>query len=317
MKLESKEKKNLYLWTGLFFFIFFIFSISFFSFSKPYKKELNIVTTIFPLQEFAQEICGKRGEVFLLLPPGAEVHSWKPRPSDILKISEADLLIMVGADLEPWVEDIIQSLAKPDLRIIRVSIELPEHFLIEKENSVRHIHNGLDPHFWLDFDLDQKLVEKIKNILMELDPEGADIYSANAAQYLNKLALLDKSYKEGLINCTNRTLVVAGHAAFGYLARRYKLEQIALSGISPDSRPTPRDMVRLVNLVKEKGVKAIFFEQAFTDEVARVIAGETGVKIFVLNPGANISKKHLKEGITFIDIMYKNLENLRYGLGCS
>ncbi|MFW6159665.1 MAG: metal ABC transporter solute-binding protein, Zn/Mn family, partial [Acidobacteriota bacterium] len=78
----------------------------------------------------------------------------------------------------------------------------------------------------------------------------------------------------------------------------------------------PREMVRLINLVRERGIKAIYFEQAVTDEVARVISRETGVKTLVLNPGANISQENLKAGMTFIDIMEQNLENLKNGLGC-
>ncbi len=314
--MVKKEKSNSLIFFFLFFLIVFITSATFFIYPQSKDNKLLIVSTIFPLQEFARAVCGERGEVFLLLPPGADVHSWKPRPSDILKISEADCFLMVGANLEPWVGDILQSLAKPGLRIIQASLGLTASFSPNEEEKGEHEHYHLDPHVWLDFDLDKQIVEKIKNVLIEIDPEAASIYSSNASGYKDKLHLLDRRYSEEMKDCSDRTLVIAGHAAFGYLARRYRLEQVALYGISPDSRPTPREMIRLINLVRERGIKAIYFEQAVTDEVARVISRETGVKTLVLNPGANISQENLKAGMTFIDIMEQNLENLKNGLGC-
>jgi zinc transport system substrate-binding protein len=109
---------------------------------------------------------------------------------------------------------------------------------------------------------------------------------------------------------------LGGHAAFGYLARRYNLNQIALYGLSPDSKPTPRKLAEVVNLAEEHQIKVIYFEDYVSDELAKVIAKEVGAKILVLNAGANISQEQLKSGTTFLEIMEKNLEILKHGLCC-
>jgi len=109
---------------------------------------------------------------------------------------------------------------------------------------------------------------------------------------------------------------LGGHSAFGYLARRYNLKQIALYGLSPDSKPSPRQLVEIVELAKKHKIKIIYFEKYISHELARVIAQEVGAKTLVLNPAANLSRKELESGVTFFDIMERNLKNLKNGLLC-
>jgi zinc transport system substrate-binding protein len=280
------------------------------------QSRIKIITTIFPLMEFSKAVCGERGEVRLLLPPGAEVHTWKPRPSDVIRISSADLFIFIGADLEPWIHDLLESTKNPDLRVLDVSQALS----LKKESHTQHSHGHsdqtLDPHMWLDFGVDQVIVDKIANVLSEVNPEDSSYFKRNAALYKDKLAKLDEKFKEGLKDCVHRTIILGGHSAFGYLAKRYNLEQISLYGLSPNAKPTPRKLVEVVELAEKYGIKAIYFEIYVSDELAKVMAKEVGAKTSVLNPGANLTKEQLNAGTTFFDIMEANLENLRDGLLC-
>jgi len=280
-------------------------------------KKIRVVTSVFPLLEFAGAVSGERGEVSLLLPPGAEIHTWRPRPSDIIRLSSADLFIYIGADLEPWLHDLLKSIRNPNLRVLEASRGIP---LVDEEGIVHnvheHEHGAHDPHIWLDFKNDQRIVDKIAAVLSEMDPEGSSVFKRNAFIYKEKLQRLDQKFKDGLMDCVHRTIILAGHGAFGYLARSYNLRQISLYGLSPDSRPTPKKLIEVVELAKKYGIKVIFFEIRVRDELAKVLAEEVGARTLVLNPGANLTKEQLKSEKTFFDIMEKNLENLKDGLIC-
>lgn len=280
------------------------------------SRKTKVITSVFPLKEFAEAVCGDRGDVSLLLPPGAEIHTWKPRPSDIVRISSADIFIYIGQDLEPWLHDILKSVKSANLRVLEAGQEIS---LIEEETREHqrgHEHEAVDPHIWLDFEIDQKIIDKMAAVLSEADPEGASVFWENAGIYKEKLKKLDMKYSEVLNNCVYRTFILGGHAAFGYLARRYNLQQISLYGLSPDSKPTPKQLIKVVEQAKKHKVEAIFFETAVSDDLARVIAKEVGARTLVLNPGANLTKEQLKSGVTFFDIMEKNLESLKDGLIC-
>lgn len=296
--------------------------------------KIKAIATVFPLMEFAQAVLGDRGEVTLLLPPGAEIHSWQPRPSDMRKLSQSDLFICIGADLEPWVDDILDSLNKRNLRIFRASegMELikgekhehehqHEHEHLPEEQPERdheheHEHGLLDPHIWLDFGLDQTIIDKLIKQISELLPEEAGYFKSNGENYKKRLRELDRRFEETLTGCKQKAFIMGGHAAFGYLAKRYRLQQISLYGLNPDSTPTPRELVEVVEVAKEHGIKVIYFEMYVSDELAKVIAREVGARTLVLSPAANLSQRQIQEGTTFFDIMNMNLKNLKDGLDC-
>lgn len=310
-KLQPTVKKK------LLFFLLLIFNISIVQ-PEENKSQLKIITSVFPLQEFAMAVAGERGEVDLLLPPGAEIHTWKPRASDIIKLSSADLFMYIGASLEPWLNDILSSVTAANLRILEASQGLS---LISQSGNEHDQHEHKkkidDPHIWLDFEYDQMIVDRIEEVLSEIDPEGESLFKKNAAIYKKKLQELDQKYREGFQNCLRRTFILGGHAAFAYIAERYSLKQISLYGLSPDSKPTPKHLVEVIELAKKYETKVIYFESYVSDELAKVMAKEVGAKTLVLNSGANITKEQMKLGVTFLEIMKNNLENLKDGLVCN
>lgn len=312
---QSILGKKIFLFFLRFFLILVIFG--FHAQDLDAAKKIRVVTSVFPLLEFAGAVSGERGEVSLLLPPGAEIHTWQPRPSDIIRLSSADLFIYIGANLEPWLHDLLKSVRNPNLRVLEASQGIA---LIDEEgivhNAHEHKHGVHDPHIWLDFKNDQMIVDKIVALLSEMDPEGSSVFKKNAFIYKEKLQMLDQKFKDGLKNCVHRTIILGGHAAFGYLARSYDLRQISLYGLSPNSSPTPKKLIEVVELSKKHRIRVIFFEIYVSDELAKVLAGEVGARTLVLNPGANLTKEQLKSGKTFFDIMEENLENLKDGLIC-
>jgi len=302
----------------LFFLIIFLaFNIPIFPQQKlNASQRIKIVASVFPLKEFAQAVSGERGEVSQLLPPGAEIHTWQPRPSDIIRLSSAELFICVGSNLEPWLNDFLKSVKNPKLKVLEASQGISS---IEKETQSYHSSREQevkDPHVWLDFEYDQKIVERVAGVLSEIDPGSSSIFEENALAYKEKLRSLDQKFREALKNCLHRTFILGGHAAFGYLARRYDLNQISLYGLSPDSRPSPKRLVEVTELAKKNKIKVIFFEIQASAELAKALAEEIGARTLVLNPGENLTKAQIKSGVSFFDIMEKNLENLKDGLIC-
>jgi len=299
-------KKYLPLLLGI--FILYGFPIP----ASPRPAPLKIVTSIFPLREFAKEIAADRGEVSLLLPPGAGVHTWQPRASDILRLSSADLFIQVGAGLEPWIHGLLKSISSPRLRVLAVADSLPleEHW--DKEDEKKES----DPHVWLDFGLDMVIADLIAAKLTEIDPLSASIFQAGAVRLKLKLQKLDAAYSQGLGRCASKYLIIGGHAAFGYLAKRYGLEQLSLSGLSPDAEPLPSRLMSAIAWGKEHKVRAVFTEANASPQMAEVLAKELRAEVLVLHPGGNLNKKEWESGRSFFDIMEENLVILKRGLTC-
>lgn len=302
--------------TGYSIAVLLFLASSLFNFGAQSPEKLKILTSIFPLYEFAHTVCGERSEVDILLPPGAEIHTWKPKPSDIIKIAQADLFIVVGPVLEPWLEDILKSVNNPKLHILETSLAFK--WEEEEHNQEHHVHDheARDPHIWLDFSYDTQIIEQIKSILTQINPSKADVYSLNAKKINLRLKELDSLYQKELNACPLRTFILGGHSAFGYIAQRYDLNQVAVYGLNPDSLPSPRTLIETIRIAKEQGVRAIYFEGTLSNDIARMIADELGCPTLPLHPGANLSKKELQSGVSFFDIMERNLENLKIGLAC-
>ncbi|MGC8809711.1 MAG: metal ABC transporter substrate-binding protein [bacterium] len=278
----------------LIFFFFFILSGAF-SFSYGQTK-IKVITSLFPLQEFAQEVGGKQAEVTLLLPPGAEPHTWEPKPSDVLKIAQADIFIFIGAAMEPWADKAAKAASGKKLHLLDLIRSLS---LSEKGQKI-------DPHLWLDFTLDLKIIDLIAGALGKIAPEQAASFHQNAHIYQEKLKNLDQKYQKVLATCRQRSFILGGHAAFGYLAKRYGLQQIALSGINPNAEPTPKRMAEIIAITKKEKAKFIFAEEMVNPRLAKALAKEAGVQILILNPGANLTKKQQAEKVTFLHLMERN-----------
>jgi zinc transport system substrate-binding protein len=275
------------------------------------------MATVFPLREFAAAVAGERGEASLLLPPGAGVHTWQPRPGDIARLSECDLLLYIGSGLEPWLPDLLKAFPRGRIRTLEAAAGLAVAGGVEEGNHLEeHDHGALDPHVWLDFELDVRIVARIAEELSRLDPSGGPIFSANAGRLIARLKDLDAEFRDGLAGCRGRDIVLAGHSAFGYLARRYGLVQTALYGLSPDSQPKPRDLIKAVDFCKQKGIKTVYFENSVAPDLSRTLAREIGGRVLVLYAGHNLTRDEQARGIGFFDLMEKNLASLREGLGC-
>lgn len=289
------------------------------------EKKIIVVTTLFPLYDFAKNIGGDKIEVALLLPPGVEPHGFEPTPSDIVKINEADLFVFTGEFMETWAADIIQGITEKNVKIIDASLgiellkedeEASEQSHDGEEEGSEYRHGGVDPHFWLDFDNAQKMVATIAAAMAEKDPANAQYFEDRASAYKDELARLDNNYQISLANCQNKEIVHGGHYAFGYLAKKYELNYLAVQGFSPNSEPTAKDLIALVRQIKEKNLKYIFYEELSSPKIASTLAEETQVKLLLLNGAHNLSREDYENKTAFVSLMENNLQNLIQGLAC-
>ncbi len=275
------------------------------------------MATVFPLREFAAAVVGERGEATLLLPPGAGVHTWQPRPEDIARLASCDLLLYIGSGLEPWLPDMLRAFPAGRIPTLEAAAGLaipgPDE---DKERGRDHDHAALDPHVWLDFRLDQRIVDRIAAELARLDPAGGPEFAANAQRLKDRLLKLDAEFEAGLSGCRGKTIVLAGHAAFGYLARRYGLVQTALYGLSPDAQPKPKDLMKAVDFCRSKGIKTIFFESSVPRDLSETLAREIGGRVLLLQAGHTLTRDQQEKRIGFFELMEGNLAALREGLGC-
>ncbi len=280
---------------------------------KSNSQKITIVTTLFPLYDFAKNIGQDRVEVFLLLPPGVEAHTFEPKPSDVVKINNSDIFIYTGQFMEPWAHDIIKGISGKNVGIVDSSVGIE----LIKEEEQGGKQKGIDPHIWLDFDNDKIIIDNITRTISEKDPAHADFYQKNANEYKNKLTQLDTKYKTTLAKCASHEIIYGGHAAFAYMGKRYGLVFKSAYGVSPDSEPSAQELTRLVGHIKKDNIKYVFFEELVNPRVAETLVKETGAGLLILNPGHNLTKKDFEKDISFILVMEKNLTNLATGLKCS
>jgi zinc transport system substrate-binding protein len=278
---------------------------------------IKIMTTVFPLAEITRAVAGARAEVGLILPPGAEVHTWQPRFGDVRKLSSLDAFIYIGSGLEPWAGDLLRGAGRPALRVLEIGRTLPLAPLAASDpDDHAHGREGADPHVWLDPVLDQMIADRIADFLSALEPSGAAGFRDRADAFKSVLGGLDRDFQRSLSNCRSRTFIYCGHSAFAYLARRYGLEQVAVFGASPDAAPTPRELASVIDKAKSAGVRTVFFEPGIGEKMARMIAAGAGADTRPLSAGHNLTPAETAAGRTFIDIMRTNLENLKHGLSC-
>lgn len=279
------------------------------------KEDLTIVTTFYPMYDFTKEIVGDEGNVKLLIPAGTEPHDFEPSAKERAEISDADVFVYNSSDMEFFVDSLKDSVDSKQTLMIEAakgidrleSQEADEHE--ESEEGHDHAHE-YDPHVWLDPVLAIKEVRTIAGELGEKYPDKKEIFTKNADAYIKKLEALDQKYSEELKNATNRTFVTQ-HAAFAYLANQYNLEQVAISGVSPDQEPTPSRLAELKEFVKKNNIKVIYFEENASSKVAETLSNETGVKLEVLNPLESLTNAQIKAGENYISVMEKNLEALK------
>ena len=274
---------------------------------------IQVVTTLYPLEYFTQRIAGDAAEVVNLISPGVSSHDFEPTPADIRQLQAASLIIYNGSGLEPWVDRAIHAIGSGERTVLEASLGLAKAALDGHEDGEGS--GGLDPHVWLDPLIAMDQVDLIREGVSQARPDISGILAENADALTRDLRMLHLGFETGLANCRLRQFVTA-HAAFGYLAQRYGLIQVPISGISPEAVPSPGDLAGLADIVRDLGVTYVMVEPITSPKLAETLADEADAAILTLHPLASLTLEESKRGETYLSLMEVNLANLRTALEC-
>jgi len=269
-------------------------------------SSIAVVASFYPLAEAAQRVGGDAVQVDNLTPPGVEPHDFELSPDQIESIASADLVLYMGQGFQPAVEDAVDSIAEGETVDVLSSM-----LLIEGSEG-----EGVDPHVWLSPILMRDLVRTVADSLGAIDPNRAAIFDANARRFEQALTSLDGEYRAGLEDCDRRVLVTS-HAAFGYLAQEYDLQQEAIAGLSPEAEPSAEQLAAIAADIRAQGVTTVFTETLVSPKLADTLASEAGATTAVLNPLEGLTQEQVDAGEDYLSVMRSNLEALRTGLGCT
>lgn len=285
-------------------------------------EKLKIVTTIFPQYDFARAIAGDSGlcDITMLITPGAESHSFQPSVSDMLKIEQCDILICAGGDIDSWVQREIMPSIDMSGKTVLYMKDMVEGILCAPESNHGHSGDdedhdehgaGTDDHVWTSLANAKTIVENICDAMCSADGKNEALYLKNAEAYINQLGELDREFKNMFDGATRKTIVVGDRFPFVYFAEEYGLAyKAAFSGCSSSSEPALSTINELVNVVNENHIPVVFCIEFSDGKTADAICKATGARRLVLHSCHNVSKEDFENGITYIELMRQNFDNI-------
>ena len=267
---------------------------------------LVVVAGFYPLAYAAERVGGDAVSVTDLTPTGTEPHDLELTPDDLVSIAEADVVVYLGGGFQTAVEDAAMAESTGTTVDVLAAVEPAPDPSGE---------GAPDPHVWLDPALFAEIVDGVAAAFGEALPVDAATFLANARSVRADLASLDRRYRRRLAACDSRVMIT-NHAAFGYLAAAYGLQQEAISGPSPESEPDAARIATLAADASAAGVTTVFTEDLVSPEVAESLAAEAGLETAVLSPLEGLTQEQVAAGDDYLSVMGRNLEVLRDGLGC-
>lgn len=282
----------------------------------------HVIAAFYPLQWASSQVVGPADKVDSLTLPGAEPHDLELTPQQVASLADADLVVYLK-DFQPAVDTAIEQSGAKNVLDVGQFVDLQplpadaeaEHGDEghEGEEGDEHEHGDFDPHFWQDPERMEKVVTAIEQRLSEISPDKSATFDENSKKAVAELQGLDSDFEKGLATCA-RSEFITTHEAFGYLAKRFSLTQIGISGISPDEEPSPARIAEVQSEAKEHGVTTIFFETLTSPAVAKSIAGDLGLKTEVLDPIEGVTSE--SKGTDYPSIMRANLKALQSANEC-
>ncbi|WP_158735212.1 metal ABC transporter solute-binding protein, Zn/Mn family [Alteribacillus sp. YIM 98480] len=312
------------------------------------SEPLQIYTTLYPWEEFTEIIGGDAVQVENLVPAGSDVHSFEPTAQTMVKVAESDAFIYNGAGMEGFADAVKDTAQQEGAATIEVTEELDLNIYDahsheeteeeghdhgsggheeeehdhgsenhgEEENDGKeddHDHGDQDPHVWLDPILAGEAAEKIKDELIELQPENEEVFEENFNNLKTKLNNIHEQFDEMAAKTENNTFLVS-HAGYGYWEEKYGLHQIGISGLSPTNEPSQKQLQNIVQLAEENGLKHVMFEQNVSSKVAQVVQSEVGAESLYLHNLESLTEEDIANDEDYFTLMNKNIENLNEAL---
>jgi zinc transport system substrate-binding protein len=280
--------------------------------------KLAVTASFYPMRYLAERIGGDHVSVTTLTRPGVEPHDLELAPRQAAELGEADVVLYLKG-IQPAIDDAIaQSGAKNIVDAASLTTMEKHGTEAGAREETRDAERaeataaGTDPHIWLDPVKFAEVANGVGAALEKADPDNAAAYRRNTGSLVKDLGALDTAYKRGLADTGGKTFITT-HAAFAYLAERYGLEQEAITGIDPESEPSPARIRDLEAMAKREKVTTVFFETLTSDRTARTVADDAGLRTDVLDPLEGITRA--SKGDDYLQVMRSNLAALRKALG--
>jgi zinc transport system substrate-binding protein len=278
--------------------------------------QVTVVAAAYPFQFVAERVAGSRGEVSVLTQPGSEPHDVELTPRQTASVIDADLVVYEQG-FQPAVDAAVAQSDNDNALDTTTVVPLQDlgtgHDHEHADGAEHGEETGLDPHVWLDPENLATIGGAVADRLSAIDPDGASDYAANANELRRELSTLGDEYTAGLASCERREFITT-HAAFGYLAERFRLTQIGISGLSPDAEPSPARIAEVQAEAREHGITTIFYETLVSPAVATSIAQDLGLRTDVLDPVEGITPE--SRGTDYFSVMRSNLTALKTANGC-
>jgi len=297
--------------------------------NTPTEKKPVVCVSSFALFDALKHIAKERIELVNILPFGVDPHSFEPTPKLMGKVEKSALVFYSGAGLEPWTDGFVFKNRAIEVaefvRLRKIESTSVHHEDAEdahhdedehRDEHPHHEHTGVDPHFWLDFANMKEVAALITQELSTLLPAYAQEFNENKKAYVRSLDLLQKAYKSKLSQCKIDTVVV-NHNAIGYLADNYGFKVVALSGLSSEAQPSPKDLTRVFQEIKKDHINTLFFENFVNSKVIERVAKDSGISLKALQTLGNITADEAKAGATYETLMYENLTKLSEAMVCN
>lgn len=294
---------------------------------------LKVVTTLFPYYDFVRQVAGDRVNLTLVVPAGMDSHSFEPTPADMITIQEADVLICNGGEMEHWLSQVLDSIDKSHMKIVTMMdyVDAVEEEHVEGMEDAEHEHadhehadedddgHGVeieyDEHIWTSPVNAMAIVKIINQTLDEALPGEAGRFDENTRAYLGELEELDGEFRQVVAQGKRHMIIVADKFPFRYFADEYGLSyRAAFSGCSSDTEPSARTIAYLIDKIKAEQIPVVYYLELSSHSTARVIGEETGAKPMLLHSCHNVTRREFDQGITYLQLMKRNVEALRAGL---
>ena len=276
--------------------------------------QLTVYASTFALKSMAEEIGGDRVNVEMVIPPGADPHTYEPTSKQMTQIAEADLFLTIGHDLEPYVESMEKSLEGQNVAFVKTAEDVA---LLDASDTV-HVHEEdgpdhgqYDPHVWLDPMNAVSMAEAVEAAFREEAPDYKDEFADRLSTFKDEANTLDAELKAAVENGSKSELLVT-HAAYGYLAERYGFEQLPIAGLTPSEEPSQQALKRIIEEARLHDLNYIAFEDTVTPKVAEVVKEEIGAESVTIYNLESVTKEQMDK--SYFDLMRENVKALEVAL---
>ena len=303
------------------------------------ERPLKVAATLFPYYDFARQIGGDVIDLELIVPAGMDSHSFEPTPADMRKFEEPDVVILNGGVMEHWAQQVLESVGREDQTVVFMMdyVEAVEEELVEgmEESGHSHSHGAshdgheeghfhddghqedieYDEHIWTSPVNAIRFVEVITRVLCQEDPDHQAEFEAGRDRYVKELEEIHEGFCQVAADRKRNLIVVGDRFPFRYLADQYGFEyRAAFSGCGTDTEPSARTIAYLIDKVEQEGVPAVYYLELSSHRVSEIIGEETGAVPLLLHSCHNVTRSELESGVTYVELMRQNIENLRKGL---